>query len=115
MNRAVKLLGRRRRAVSAALTLITAGTVAGATFAAVSEPQAGAGKPPHIDPYGRLRSFEVHYRDLRVKHPELVRQWVITYPANNGQRHEALVTLPGGTAPGATRPSRSSSLPTAAE
>jgi pimeloyl-ACP methyl ester carboxylesterase len=46
------------------------------------------------DESGRLRAFDVRYRDLLREHRELVRRLVIHYRAWNGQTREADVLLP---------------------
>ena len=46
------------------------------------------------DESGRLRAFDVRYRDLLREHRELVRRVVIHYRAWNGQSREADVLLP---------------------
>ena len=46
------------------------------------------------DQYGRLRAFDVFYRDLVRDHRELVRRWTITYSAWNGVPRTAYVLLP---------------------
>ena len=47
-----------------------------------------------IDQSGRLRAFDVRYRDLVGDHTELARRVVIRYRAWNGQTREADVVLP---------------------
>ena len=47
-----------------------------------------------VDEYGRLRAFDVHYRDLVRDHRELVRRWAIDYRAWNGAARTAYVLLP---------------------
>jgi poly(3-hydroxybutyrate) depolymerase len=44
--------------------------------------------------YGRLRAFDVYYRDLVRDHHELVRRRTITYTAGNGAARTAYVLLP---------------------
>jgi pimeloyl-ACP methyl ester carboxylesterase len=47
-----------------------------------------------VDQTGRLRAFDVRYRDLVTDHHELVRTWKIMYTASNGVRRQAYVLLP---------------------
>ncbi len=47
-----------------------------------------------VDDYGRLRAFDVYYRDLVRDHHELVRRFTITYAAWNGAARTAYVLLP---------------------
>jgi dienelactone hydrolase len=58
------------------------------------------------DAYGRLRAFDVHYRDLVRDHHELSRRWTIRYTAWNGVARTAYVLLPVWYSPG-----RNPSLP----
>lgn len=46
------------------------------------------------DEMGRLRAFDVHYRDLVREHTDLVRRIVIHYRAWNGQQRRADLVLP---------------------
>jgi hypothetical protein len=46
------------------------------------------------DVTGRLRAFDVYYRDLVTDHPELVRRLSLTYTAWNGAKRTAYVVIP---------------------
>jgi pimeloyl-ACP methyl ester carboxylesterase len=80
--------------VALAAALAVAG---GAAAVSVTSGSSGGGSLAPLtrtDPYGRLRAFDLYYRDLLDDHHELVRVWRITYPANDGRRRPAYVILP---------------------
>jgi dienelactone hydrolase len=62
--------------------------------------------PLHHDAQGRLRAFDVYYRDLIRDRSDLVRRVSFTYTAWNGERRTAFVLLPAWYTPG-----RNPSLP----
>ena len=66
------------------------------------------------DPTGRLRAFDVRYRDLLRRHTDLVRRIVIHYRAWDGKERNAYVVLPRWYKPGSAPSLPSSSHPTAA-
>lgn len=82
---------------------------AGAAWAGTAGLDSGSKRrEPHLarDESGRLRAFDVRYRDLLRQHTDLVRRIVIRYRAWNGQLRDADVLMPHW-----YRPSSAPSLP----
>jgi pimeloyl-ACP methyl ester carboxylesterase len=91
--------GRQRRLIAAgALVLLGAAGLAAALLVRSSGPDPASAEATTVhlrtDVYGRLRAFDVYYRDLVRDHRELVRRWTIAYRAWNGTSRTAYVLLP---------------------
>ncbi len=88
------LIGRRGRLVIVGV----AAAAAGGLLLAFSVRSADSGRstapPIRTDAYGRLRAFDVYYRDLLRDHSELVRRLAIRYVAWDGAPRTAWVVLP---------------------
>lgn len=86
---------RRRTAIIGAAALLGA---AGVLIGLLADGNTSA--PPTTSPRirtdaaGRLRAFDVYYRDLIADHSELVRRLSLTYTAWNGARRTAYVVVP---------------------
>jgi poly(3-hydroxybutyrate) depolymerase len=63
------------------------------------EPIRGAKLRYRVDETGRLRAFDVYYRDLVRDHRDLVRRWTIGYTAWDGARRTAEVVAPSWYSP----------------
>jgi poly(3-hydroxybutyrate) depolymerase len=94
-----------RRSGRARRSLVVAGAVAvlvGAAWPAAvlvirasgSDADSGTAVRVRLDGYGRLRAFDVYYRDLVRDHHTLVRRRSFTYTAWNGEARTAYVLLP---------------------
>ncbi|MEO9177176.1 MAG: hypothetical protein ABI317_16805, partial [Gaiellales bacterium] len=88
----------RRASWPVVIAVLAFALTAGAAWAGTAR-QSGGSKTPEprlgIDPVtGRLRAFDVRYRDLLREHTDLVRRIVIHYRAWNGQTRDAIVVVP---------------------
>ena len=92
-----KVGGRGRLVVACGVAVLVGGAGLAAAFHLGSSGPSGiAGTTVRLraDRFGRLRAFDVYYRDLVQDHAGLVRRWAVRYTSWNGVPRTAYVLLP---------------------